>query len=59
MDNSKILAATGMKQEELMTIKDGIARAISEVDENTRWPEYTQLLNVDAAMDAYSAAEKN
>jgi len=53
MDNSKILAATGMKQEELMPIKEGIAKCIAEVPEDREWSEYTKLLNVDAAMDEY------
>lgn len=54
MDNSKILAATGIKQEELTGIRDGIAKCIAEVPEDKVWTKYT-LPSVDAAMDEYAA----
>ncbi len=54
MDNSKVLSVTGMKQEDFLSIRDGIERMIREVPEDRQWSEYTQLLNVDAAMDAYT-----
>ena len=43
-----------MKQEDFLSIRDGIERMIREVPEDRQWSEYTQLLNVDAAMDAYT-----
>ena len=53
MDNSKILKITGMKQEELLPLKDGMMKAMSEAEKNTRWPDYTLLYGVDRAMDLY------
>ena len=58
MDNSKVLDATGMKQENLMTIRDGIEKAITEASDKCEWPDYTLLLNIDAAMDDYMAKIK-
>ena len=54
MDNSKILAATDMKQEELCPLKEGIAKSIAGVPEGYKWPAYTLLADVDARMDSYS-----
>lgn len=54
MDNSKVLSVTGMKQEDFLSIRDGIERMIREVPVDRQWSEYTQLLDVDAAMDAYA-----
>ena len=53
MDNSKILKITGMKQEELLPLKDGMIKAVAEAEKNTRWPDYTLLYEVDKAMDVY------
>ncbi len=55
MDNTKVLTATGMKQEELCPLKEGIARSIAGIPEGYKWPEYTLLTDVDAKMDSYSA----
>lgn len=49
MDNSKILAATGMKQEDLMPLYDGLKLEISRCPENHAWP-------VNKAMDEYLAS---
>ena len=46
MDNSKVLAATGMKQESLMKLRDGLEREIARCPQDFPWP-------VNAAMDAY------
>jgi nucleoside-diphosphate-sugar epimerase len=46
MDNSKILAATGMKAEELMPLYDGLKYEIARFDENTELP-------VNERMDKY------
>lgn len=37
IDNSKILAATGMKQSELMPLFEGLKIELSGIDENTDW----------------------
>ena len=49
MDNSKILAATGMKQEELMPLYDGLKLEISRCPKDYVWP-------VNQAMDEYLAS---
>ncbi len=46
IDNSKILAATGMKQENLMPLYDGLKREIARCPRDRAW-------NVNARMDAY------
>ncbi len=51
MDNSKVLAATGMKQSELISLYDGLKREISRCPKDTVWP-------VCDRMDAYLAAMK-
>ncbi len=48
-DNSKILAAAGMRQSELMPLYDGLKHEISRCPRNTVWP-------VNNAMDEYLAA---
>lgn len=48
-DNSKILAATGMRQSELMPLYDGLKHEISRCPRNTVW-------SVNTAMDKYLAA---
>lgn len=55
MDNRKALAATGMRQSDFMTVRDGIAAMLRQIPDNQNWPDYTQLWPVDAAMDAYMA----
>lgn len=54
MDNTKVLKATGMKQEELLSVRDGIEKMIAAVPADRVWSEYTQLWSVDAAMDRYA-----
>ena len=39
MDNSKVLAATGMKQEELMPLYDGLKHEIARCPRDFQWPE--------------------
>lgn len=51
MDNSKVLAATGMKQEKLMPLYDGLKYEISRCPKDYVWP-------VNEAMDAYLANMK-
>ncbi|MBS1370681.1 MAG: epimerase [Lentisphaeria bacterium] len=46
MDNSKVLAATGMKQSELTPLYDGLSREIARCPRNIEWP-------VCEAMDEY------
>lgn len=41
IDNSKILEIAGLKQSDLMPLKEGLKRVLSVVDENTTWgPEW-------------------
>ncbi len=46
IDNSKILAATGMKQSELIPLRAGLEQEIARCPRDRQWP-------VNAAMDAY------
>ena len=39
MDNSKVLAATGMKQEELMPLYDGLKHEIARCPRDFQWQE--------------------
>ena len=48
MDNSKVLAATGLKQESLMNLHDGLEREIARCPKEFQW-------RVNAAMDEYLA----
>lgn len=48
MDNSKVLAATGLKQESLMKLHDGLEREIARCPKDFQW-------RVNAAMDEYLA----
>ncbi len=48
MDNSKVLAACGMKQEELTKLYDGLKKEIARCPVDFRWP-------VNSAMDEYLA----
>ena len=50
MDNSKVLAATGMKQESLMKLHDGLEREIARCPRDFPWP-------VNRAMDEYLAGK--
>ncbi|MBR6373755.1 MAG: NAD(P)H-binding protein [Victivallales bacterium] len=43
MDNSKILAATGMKQDELMPLYKGLEYEIGRCPKDTVWPEYQEM----------------
>lgn len=49
MDNTKVLAATGIRQSELISLYDGLQKEISRCPRNYPWP-------VNAAMDAYLAS---
>lgn len=51
MDNSKVLAATGMKQAELMPLYDGLKKEIERCPRDRTW-------NVCTAMDEYLAKMK-
>ena len=51
MDNSKILEFTGMKQSELTTLRDGLARELSALPKNFVWNDHP----ANARMDAYIA----
>lgn len=52
MDNSKVLAATGLRQENLMPLYDGLKKEIARCPKDHVWP-------VSAAMDEYLAKRKN
>ena len=52
MDNRKILKATGMKQEELTTLKEGLRRELNALPKGYEWPE----TDINERMDAYLAA---
>ena len=54
MDNSKILSISGIKENEITKLRDGIERCLSEISEETKWPEYTNLIDVDRSMDIYA-----
>ena len=49
LDNSKVLNATGMKQSDLTSLYDGLAKEIARCPRDFKWP-------VNAAMDEYLAA---
>ncbi|MBQ4050146.1 MAG: NAD-dependent epimerase/dehydratase family protein [Oscillospiraceae bacterium] len=51
VDNRKILEATGMKQSELMKVKDGLAYELSRLPKGYVWPESKS----NDMMDAYLA----
>ncbi len=51
MDNSKILAATGMKQSELMALFDGLKKEVSRCPKDHKWPDN----ELNARMDDYLA----
>ena len=51
IDNSKILAATGMTQAELMPLYDGLEHEISRCPADVEWP-------VNERMDSFLAARK-
>ena len=53
MDNTKVLAATGMKQEELMPLYDGLKQEIARGPKDY-WPWW----KIRTAMDEYLAAKK-
>ncbi len=55
MDNSKVLAATGMKQQELMPLYDGLKYEIGRCPADTVWPECDSC----KAMDAYLETLRN
>ena len=48
MDNSKVLAATGLRQESLIKLYDGLEKEIARCPRDHQWP-------VNAAMDEYLA----
>ena len=50
MDNSKVLSATGMKQESLTKLYDGLKCEIARCPRDVAWP-------VNAAMDEYLAGK--
>ena len=51
-DNSKMLAATGLKQEEFISLYDGLKMMIAAIPEGYVFPDNS----VDGRMDAYLAA---
>lgn len=53
VENSKILEAVGMKQEELTGLKEGLQRELQRLPENLIWPE----TSINGRMDAYLAAK--
>ena len=46
IDNSKILAATGMTQDELMPLYDGLKKELSGMDENTDWTNFNGQISI-------------
>lgn len=54
MDNSKILNITGIEEKDIISLRDGLEKSIKEAAESTSWPEYTNLYDVDKAMDYYT-----
>lgn len=59
MDNRKVLKITGMSQDEFMPLREGLEKMIHSVQKDYVWPEYTQLWNVDKAMDLYTELSEN
>lgn len=53
IDNSKILEATGLKQEDFMTLKEGLRRELKAVDKDYPWPKFAE----NDRMDAWLAAQ--
>lgn len=53
MDNSKILKATGLKQENFVTLYDGLAREIKAYDRERVWNQH--IININRRMDEYLA----
>ncbi len=53
-DNSKILAATGLKQSDLITLKDGLAREIAALPKDIEWPRSA----INERMDAWLTTNK-
>ena len=49
VDNSKILEAAGMKQEELTGLKEGLKKELQRLPEGLIWPE----TSINQRMDAY------
>lgn len=43
VDNSKILRVTGLKQEEFMPLRNGLAKELSALPKNTVWPDASAI----------------
>lgn len=53
MDNSKILTLTGLKQEELMPLKEGLRREFEALPEGYTWPATPVNDRMDAWLEAH------
>jgi nucleoside-diphosphate-sugar epimerase len=51
VDNSKVLRVTGLKQEDFMPLRDGLAKELSALPKNTAWPDASVVWE---RMDAYA-----
>ena len=50
VDNSKILAAAGLRQEDFSTVHDALARELAELPADTKWKKDFDICD---RMDAY------
>lgn len=55
VDNTKILAVTGLKQSDLMPLKEGLARELSALPKDTVWAKSP----VNEAMDSHASGQGN
>lgn len=52
VDNSKVLAAAGLKQEDFSTVRDALARELAELPKDVQWKKDFEICD---RMDAYIA----
>ena len=55
IDNSKVLGATGLKQSDFMTLKQGLKKELLSLPENTVWSETP----INAKMDEFLKRKSN
>ena len=55
VDNSKVLRAAGMKQEDFMPLRLGLEKELSALPENLKWPDASSIWE---RMDAYAKEYK-
>lgn len=53
IDNRKILAATGLKQEDFMPLKEGLKMELQAVNKDYPWPEFAENARMDAWLESH------